>query len=155
MRRIGLSQSGLIAALLGIGGCNAAAPNHVATQPIDETQLNGVENDVDVFPIAFRGRWANDEETCRDPDGKGVVTVSPRRMSEYETSSVLIKNAVSFEQGPDRQESVTIDALVAESGEGELGITKRRLSLSGGRLFLGREDAPAAQRWSYPLIRCR
>ena len=155
MRRICFFHVGSVVLLLGTAGCGATAPAQAVAQPQEEAELNTVENDVDVFPVAFRGRWASGASACRDPDGKGVVTISARRISEYELSSVLIKNALSFEQGPAGQAADTIDGLVAESGEGELRIAKRRLSLSAGRLYLGHEDTPAAQRWSYPLIRCR
>jgi len=146
---IGLAIIGAVGCTWGGGEQDQARSNASAGEPIT------VENDQDVFPAAFRGRWAPDEAICRDPDGKGVAEVTARRISEYESDAVLLKTALSFEQGPVGESADTVGALVALSGEGELGFTKFKISLAGDHLYLSREEASAAQHWSHPLIRCR
>jgi hypothetical protein len=146
--------------LLLIVGMGVAASPPVAgeerqfARDRSQSELLTVQNDKDVFPTPFRGKWAADRVTCRDPDGKGSVQITANRMTGYESDAVLLKNALMFEAGPNGREAYTILALLAVSGEGELGIEKVRVSLSGRRLYFSREPAAPSQHWTRPLIRC-
>jgi hypothetical protein len=134
-------------------GC-AKAPGEQAKAIEAESEMTSRQGDRDVIPAGFQGRWASDAVTCRDADGKGVHVITAGRISGYESDAVLLKNALMFEQSPDGKEATTLLALVAHSGEGELGIEKMRLSRAGDHLFLSPEPAEPAQHWAHPLMRC-
>ena len=132
----------------------ANAPEERA-QPVEaDGEMTVRQGDRDVIPAAFHGSWAINAATCGDPDGKGITVITAGRISGYESDAVLLKNALAFEQTPDGKEADTVLALVAQSGEGELGFEKLRISKTADNLYLTREPVEPAQHWAHPLIRC-
>ena len=144
----------VLIAAISVAACRAASGEQGQSNEPSEAELVTVENDRDVFPPAFRGKWAADQATCADPDGKGAVDITANRMSGYESDAVLLKNQMSYEAAADGKQASTLLALVAESGEGELGIQNLQISLSGGQLFVSREPIQPDEKWALPLIRC-
>jgi len=136
---------------LAVAACSATAGDRTqSSREPSDAELVAVQNDEDVFPPAFRGKWG----VCGDPDGKGLVRITAKRMTGYESDAVLLKGAMEFEAAPGKQQAYTLTALVAESGEGEMGIVHYRISLSQGQLYVRNEGADRSQYWNYPMNRC-
>jgi hypothetical protein len=45
----------------------------------------------ELFPSAFRGRWAPDQAGCQDIDGVNVVQVYPTGVDSYESGGRLVR----------------------------------------------------------------
>lgn len=112
----------------------------ILASSIPDTQLQTVEGETDVFPIAFRGLWARHKTECSNPDSTEQVQVSRVRFAGYEGDSVLLKNSGLITHFEGKQEVYTLVGLVASSGEGEVDIGKIRLTRKGDRLHVSRPD---------------
>jgi hypothetical protein len=57
--------------------------------------------------------------------------------------------------GPNGQSAYTINALVAQSAEGDVAIGRLRISRVGNTLYTSNAEAVTeAEEWSYPNVRC-
>jgi hypothetical protein len=148
-----LTVTVLGAVTLASCGSAASEPEQARQPPLEAEPITG-QGDRDIFPVEFRGRWASDKDACRDVDQKGIIHITAGRITAYESDAVLLKNSLAFEQTPEGQPANTLLALVAESGEGELGLQTFRLSHSTDRHYFTRDGTSPDQMWSYPLIRC-
>lgn len=125
----------------------------LALLQIPEADLDTQRGGRDVFPPAFHGAWAATLAECRDI---GYVIISLDRFTGYESDAVLLKNGgMILHSTPDGREAYTMNALVAQSGEGEVGIGRLRVSRVGDRLYTSNAEVVSEEEhWSYPRVRC-
>lgn len=91
----------------------------------------------DIIPIEFQGDWAPSKSDCNNKDGVNSLHVFPKSISSYESRAKLIKHAGSTSDwtvGEEMGDSVRM--LVAQSGEGDVDITRYRLFLLNDKLYL-------------------
>lgn len=112
----------------------------LALAPLSSESFKMEENGRDVFPAPFRGLWAPSVGECGG-DRQMVLTISADRVSAYESDGVLLKNAgLILESGPGGSDAYSTMALLAYSGEGEVGIGKFRVSRVGDALYTSNAD---------------
>lgn len=119
---------------------------------IPEAELATKINGRDVFPRAFIGTWAFSLKACEDES----IVIEEGGTAGYESEAVLLKHTgMIHHDAPDGKEAYTVVALMAESGEGQVGIGQLRISRVGDRLFTSRADVVSEDdHWKYPNIRC-
>ena len=102
-------------------------------QELPEAQLITEEGGRDIFPPAFHGTWANTLADCGDIE---FMTITRDRLSGRESGAILLKNGGMIRHtARNGQPAYTINALVAQSGEGDVGIGRLRISRVGDMLY--------------------
>lgn len=121
--------------------------------PVNAAPAN---DEVEVYPTAFRGAWAPSVASCKDETGEEVITIGTTKIRGYESDSKLLTLTPEiYSSAPSGAEAITVNALVAERGESEVAIGKLRLTLSAGKLYTSRLDAVSEDtQWKYPNVRC-
>ena len=127
-----------------------------ATHEIPDSELNPFVGEEEVIPVAFRGHWAPTLEECRENGFSGGTTVSVKGLQFYEADALLLKaTPVEYFDAPSGKPAYTINLLVAERQDQELGTGKIRLTLSEGKLYMSRIGVvKASAQWKTANIRC-
>ena len=94
-------------------------------------------NGEDIIPSAFQGRWAPNKSECNDEDGVNLLSVGPTSVTAYDFRAKLIKHAgANSTFTTDKRLADSIILLVAQSGEGDVEITRYRLAILDKKLYV-------------------
>ena len=124
-----------------------------------EAQLSTRQGDGDIIPSYFQGTWGQSLTACADDEGTGKIIIGRNRIQSYEWDARLMKiGIVHVEAAPGGGKSHQADLLLAESGEGRVGVgtyvisrVKDTLYLNGSRANKRLTDAEQYQK---PNILC-
>lgn len=117
---------------------------------------NPLGEEEEFYPAEFRGSWATTLAACKNEFGEDIITIGRTKIWLYEADSKLLKMSpvIGF-TAPDGEDAKTINVIVAERSETEVGIGKLRLTLSAGKLYPSRiDDVPEEGQWKNPYVRC-
>ena len=125
----------------------------LALQELAPAQLVTERGGHDIFPPAFQGRWAPDRDACAD---KRAFSIAANRFSAYEWDAALLKSSGLIHQiAPDGRPAYTTLNLVAQSGEGEVGIARLRITRAGESLYVSNPEAVSEEaHWTHPNLPC-
>ncbi|MEO7602947.1 MAG: hypothetical protein ABIS39_06770 [Sphingomicrobium sp.] len=131
----------------------------LSTAAPTEAQLSTRAGGEDIIPAYFQGTWGQSLKACADAEGTGKIIIGPTRIEGYELDARLLKIGLTHSAtAPDGEVSHHADLLLAESGEGHVGIetyvisrVKEKLYLSGNK---GSKNLMAAQQYANPNILC-
>jgi hypothetical protein len=120
---------------------------------IPESQLKTEENGRFVFPLAFRGTWASSLAECKSDF---TFEILADRLHAYESRSIIIINSGLILHSDSKNEpAYTTVSLVGQSGEGEVGISKLRVSRVGEKLYSSDADVVSEdEHWKHANVRC-
>jgi hypothetical protein len=114
------------------------------------------DEEAEVYPLEFRGLWGPSLAACKSEFGEDLISIGRTRIQLYEADSKLLKitPVVSF-TAPSGLDAKSVNAIVAERSELEVGIGKLRLTLSGGKLYPSRiDEVPEDDQWKSPHVKC-
>ena len=107
------------------------------SDPLDAYDVNGE----DIIPAAFQGDWSPSKSGCNDEDGVDLLSIASNSVNAYDFRAKLIKHAgVQSTFTIDNQLADSIVMLVAQSGEGDVDITRYRLAILDEKLYLSQAD---------------
>ncbi|MEO6112923.1 MAG: hypothetical protein ABIP07_00540 [Sphingomicrobium sp.] len=124
-----------------------------------EAQLSSRAGDEDIIPAYFQGTWGNSLAACADDEGTGTIIVSATRVQGYELDARLLKiGGIVSAKAPDGGDSHYAELLLAESGEGRVGLGTLVISRVKDKLYVNRKiggkDLTEAQQYNDPSIPC-
>ena len=124
-----------------------------------EAQLSSRRGDEDIIPAYFQGTWGQSLKACADDEGTGTIIVSATRIEGYELDARLLKiGGVVSATAPGGGESHYAALLLAESGEGQVGLGTLVISRVKDKLYarrkVGNKDLTDAQQYEDPNILC-
>ena len=129
----------------------------IAVQDIPENQLVTQVDGKDVYPLSFRGRWAKSLAGCSS-EGQDLFEIGETRIRGYEFDSILLKSTPVILEGVTLEKSAyTIVVLAAFRAEDNVEISKGRLSLFEGKLYMSNAEAVSEEqhlRAEYANVRC-
>ena len=131
----------------------------IAAAAPTEAQLSSRQGDVDIIPAFFQGVWGESTTACADDEGTGKITVSATRIEGYELDAQLLKiSGIGRSTAPGGAGSHHATLLLAESGEGRVGIGAMVISRAGDRLFASRKvldkKLTVAEQYASPYVPC-
>ena len=95
----------------------------------------------DIIPVEFQGSWAPSKSACNNEDGVNSLHIGSTSVTAYDFRAKLIKHAgANSTFTTDNRMADSIVLLVAQSGEGEVDITRYRLAILDGKLYLDWAD---------------
>lgn len=107
------------------------------SDPLDAYDNNGE----DIIPAAFQGSWAPNKRGCNDEDGVDLLSIDSTSVTAYDFRAKLIKHAGAQSTfTTDNRLADSILMLVAQSGEGDVNITRYRLAILNEKLYLDFAD---------------
>lgn len=107
------------------------------SEPLDAYDANGE----DIIPVAFQGSWAPNKRGCGDEDGVDLLSITPTSVTAYDFRGKLIKHAGAQSTfTTDNRLADSIVMLVAQSGEGDVDITRYRLAIFNEKLYFAQAD---------------
>lgn len=105
--------------------------------PLDAYDDNGE----DIIPVAFQGNWAPIKRGCKDEDGVDLLSITSTSVTAYDFRAKLLKHAGTQSTfTTDKRLADSIVMLVAQSGEGDVDITRYRLAILDEKLYLDHAD---------------
>ena len=103
------------------------------SDPLDAYDRNGE----DIIPAAFQGSWAPSTSGCNDEDGVDSVRIDSNSVTAYDFRAKLIKHAgANTAFTTDERLADSLVMLVAQSGGGDVDITRYRLSILDNKLYV-------------------
>lgn len=105
--------------------------------PLDAYDVNGD----DIIPAIFHGDWAPNKAECQDEDGVNSLNITATSVTAYDFRAKLLKHAginSIFTTTDKFADSIVL--LVAQSGEGDVRITRYRLAILDEKLYLDYPD---------------
>lgn len=107
------------------------------SDPLDAYDAKGE----DIIPAAFQGNWAPNKAGCKDEDGVNSLIINASTVTAYDFRAKLLKHAgANLTPTTNGKYADSIVLLVAQSGEGDVDITRYRLAVFGGKLYLDYPD---------------
>jgi len=155
--------AGLVAGVVCLAGCSGKSPEQpaagsssapVEAQPVaadttQPSQANAAPSPAaNGIPKSLQGRWGLVPADCTSDSGdaKGLLTVSPNRLTFYESVATLDEARTATD--------TMIDARFDFSGEGQSWTSELQLSSSDGRTMLRRDFGPDAAPTPLTYTRC-
>lgn len=104
------------------------------SDPHNAYDANGDDN----ILVAFQGKWAPSQTDCKDEDRVNSLSISASTVTAYDFRAKLLKHAGANSTLTNLEDRYadSVLTLVAQSGEGDVKITRYRLAFLDGKLYL-------------------